>query len=79
MPDITDDKALLVDKAVMRLSRQRLMAYQVVCLYYLRSMSVNEIAKHLSKENKKRITNYLITKELSYAEGFVTARLENKD
>lgn len=77
MPDITDDEALAVDKAVIRLSQQRLLAYQVVCLYYLRSMSVNKIAKVLSEHNKKRITGYLIARELSYAEGYVMAQLKS--
>lgn len=72
---ITDDEALLVDKAVARLSRHRLLAYQSVCMYYVLEMSVNEIAKALSRIQKRRVTNYLISEELSFGEGFVLSQI----
>lgn len=45
-------------------------------MYYVVGMSVNEIAKTLSRMQKRRVTNYLISKELSFGEGFVLSQLD---
>ncbi len=61
-----------VDKAVCLLAKHNTILHQVLCWHYLCGCSVNQIAiRHLSKLEKKRVSNHTAKALLSEAEGFV--------
>ncbi len=67
-----------VDKAVCLLAKHNTILHQVLCWHYLCGCSVNQIAiRHLSKLEKKRVSDYKAKSLLKEAEGFIEGCLAN--
>ncbi|MPX26384.1 hypothetical protein C0159_08175 [Moraxella catarrhalis] len=80
-PNITDDRAMAIDKAVSRLSRYSVLQYQIFVLYFAKNISEYKIAKMADMRvfSNGRIKNArnIIKENLSGAMGYVIAFLEN--
>ncbi len=70
--DVDVKEAEEVDKAVCLLAKHDTILHQVLCWHYLYGCSVNQIAiRHLSKLEKKRVSNHKAKSLLTEAEGFI--------
>lgn len=75
-PNITDDRAMAIDKAVCALARHSVLQYQVFCMRYLLDIPEYKIAEMaddrvlLKKRNR-------VKQELDKAGGFIYGYLEN--
>ncbi|MBX2809490.1 MAG: hypothetical protein KTR20_12770 [Cellvibrionaceae bacterium] len=69
MPMISDDKARVVESAVLSLMSNDARAADVICLYYVRQKKIYQI------EKMRGITYGSANKLLSYGHGFIDAAL----
>lgn len=80
-PNITDDRAMAIDKAVCALARYSVLQYQVFVLYFAKNIPEYKIAKMADMRvfSNGRIKNArnIIKENLSGAMGYVIAFLEN--
>ncbi|AKI27187.1 hypothetical protein CPI14_03795 [Moraxella catarrhalis] len=80
-PNIIDDRAIVIDKAVSRLSRYSVLQYQIFVLYFAKNIPEYKIAKMADMRvfSNGRIKNArnIIKENLSGAMGYVIAFLEN--
>ncbi|MPW47497.1 antiterminator Q family protein [Moraxella catarrhalis] len=75
-PNITDDRAMAIDKAVCALARYSVLQYQVFCMRYLLGYSERRIAD-LADERILRNRRNRVKQELDKAGGFIYGFLEN--
>lgn len=75
-PNITDDRAMAIDKAVCALARYSVLQYQVFCMRYLLGYSERRIAD-LADERILHNRRNRVKQELDKAGGFIYGFLEN--
>lgn len=75
-PNITDDRAMAIDKAVCALARYSVLQYQVFCMHYLLGYSERRIAD-LADERILHNRRNRVKQELDKAGGFIYGFLEN--
>ena len=74
--NITDDRAMAIDKAVCALARYSVLQYQVFCMHYLLGYSERRIADLVDERILHNRRNR-VKQELDKAGGFIYGFLEN--
>ena len=76
---ITDERAMQIDKALSKLAKYSVFQYQVFALYYAKGVPEYKIAKMADMRvfGKIKNTRNIIKENLSAANGYVIAFLEN--
>ncbi|UNU74122.1 hypothetical protein LU293_04290 [Moraxella nasovis] len=72
---ITDDRAMMIDKAVCKLAKYSLLQYQIFCMYYLARLSERNIAQMADERILKNKRNR-VKIELEKACAFIAGVLE---